>query len=366
MITVSDAARAVIDAGTMTYQVTATAWLSDILLADDIPVAEATEESDRSLNVPERVTLTIPRRDDAGNDWTPTSADSPLAANGQTLKITLGVGVGRGVAEWFQRGEFLISSSKVSDDGLSIAVTCVGLLYLVQEAGFVAPFQPSGTIAGTFRALISPALEADLNDAPTDRAVPAGITWDDRIGALYSLLDAWPGVLRMNEGGWVEVHPDTTPTVAVRSFTDGAGGTVVAVSGGSTRDGAFNVVVATGQAADGTEVRGLAWVDVGAWSYLDGVANPLPVPFGYASPLITTQTQAAAAAATVLRRKMRQAVLRRFTITAAPDPTLQTGDPVAVSTADGQLAGVLCTVEHLTLPYTPGPMTVDVVTVSGE
>lgn len=354
MITVSDTCRAIIDTGTFTYDVKASSWLGDTLLADDIPISDATEESDRSLNVPERVRFTVPKRD-RSTSWVPTEDDSPLAANGQTLKVSLGVG-----NEWFQRGEFLILSSEEGDE--TIEVTAVGLLYLVQEAGFVGPFQPSGTIGGTLRALVEPAVQANLDGAPDDRNVPSAITWDDRIGALYELLDAWPAVPRMNEQGYLEVLPDDTPTVAVRSFTNQTGGTVVSSVGSSTRDGGFNVVVATGNAADGSEVRGQAYVSSGPWAYPGGVANPLPVPFGYASPLLTTQGQCTAAAQTVLNRKMRQAVLRRFTVTAVPDPTLQLGDAVAVT--DDEVTGLLCTVEHIVLPYKPGPMQLTVVSTA--
>lgn len=359
MISLSAAARSVITSGTMTYDVKASAWLGDELLAAEVPIVAGTEEADRSLNVPERITLSVPKID-RGIDWTPTDERSPLAANGQTLKITLGVGVGRGVIEWFQRGEYVIFSSQEQDE--TIEVTAVGLLWLVQEAGFVSPFQPSGTIAATLRALIEPALQADLTDAPTDRSVPTGITWDDRIGSLYHLLDAWPARPRMHELGYLEVVEDVAPTVSVRSFTDQIGGTVISAVGASTRDGAFNVVVATGNAADGTEVRGISYVYGGPWSYFEPVANPLPVPFGYASPLLTTQTQAAAAARTVRDRKMREGVLRRFTVTCGPDPAIQLGDCVDITT--DALDGLLCTVEHLTLPYVPGIMAMDVVSLT--
>lgn len=362
MITVSDTARAVIDSGRFTYEVKASAWLGDELLADDVPIDDAAEDSDRTLRVPERVVLTVPKRA-RGVSWAPTTEDHPLAANGQTLKISLGVGKGVDGTEWFQRGEFLITESLETDDGQSVQVTAVGLLYLVQEAGFVAPFQPSGTIMSTLRALIEPAVQADLDLAPEDRSVPAGINWDtDRLGAFYELLDAWPAAARMTEQGYLEVLPDTVPAAAVRSFTDRAGGTMVSAVGSSSRDGAFNAVVATGNAADGSEVRGTAYVTSGPWSYPGGQANPLPVPFGYSSPLLTTQAQCILAAQTVLARKMREAVLRRFTVTAVPDPTLQLGDLVAVT--NDEVTGLLCTIERIGLPYLPGQMQLTVVSTT--
>lgn len=359
MIDVTDETRAIL-AGSFTYLVRVSAWQGAELLAESVPVADGQEESDRSLNVPERVTFVVPRRAD-GFDWTPTTDDHPLAAKGQSLKVQIGIGRGVDGPEWFQRGEFLITDT--DDDGdETVTVTCAGLLTLIDEAEFISPFQPTGTIMSTVRDLIEPALLANLDAAPADRAVPvAAVNWDsDRLGALRELLDAWPAEAQMNENGYLEIVPATVPTAALRSFADGTGGTLIRAAGSSTRDGGFNVVVATGYGADGGELRGLAYVTTGPWSYYGGSANPLPVPFGYASPLLTTLDQCTAAAATILARKMREAVLRSFTVTAVPDPTLQIGDPVSITT--DEVTGLLCTVESMNLPYVPGnPMVLKVV-----
>lgn len=362
MIDVSATVRAILG-GSYVYYVQAQSWLGDQLLADDVPISDGAETSDRSLRVPERVSLTVPKIAN-GVNWTPTEDDSPLAANGQVLKISLGVGKGNDGVEWFQRGEFLIS--EVTEDDETLEVTCVGLLTLIDEANFVAPYQPVGTLTTTVRDLIEPALLADLDSAPTDRAVPtSAINWDsDRLGALYDLLDAWPALPRMNELGYLEVLPDTVPTTAdaVRSFTNQVGGTVITATGSSNRDGGFNVVVATGYASDGTELRAVSYLAGGPWAYGSGTANPLPVPFGYSSPLMTTYQQCQDAADTVLRRKTREAARRTFIITAVPDPTLQLGDPVLVT--NDYVTDLLCTTEAITLPYLPGQMTVKAVSVA--
>lgn len=364
MISTSETVRSLLDSGaSYTYHLKVSSWLGDELLAAEVPVAAASEECDRGLSVPERVTFTVPR-EAAGYDWTPTEDTHPLAAAGQTLKVSLGVGQGADGIEWFQRGEFLIQDTQ--QQGESISVTAVGLLALVEEARFVAPFQPTGTIGSTVRELIEPALTANLENAPSDRAVPtSAVNWDtDRLGALYELMDAWPADLRVNEQGYLEIIADVVPDTddTVRSFIQDTGGTVIELAGSSTRDGGFNVVVATGQSADGNEVRGIAYVSTGPWAYGVGSANPLPVPFGYSSPLLTTNGQCTAAAQTVLRRKMRQAVLRQYTVTAVPDPTLQLGDPVLVFLGTGE--PFVATVEGMGLPYTAtGPMVLKVVSV---
>jgi hypothetical protein len=364
VITVSDTARAALS-GSWTYYLNVQSWLGDQLLATNVPVDAGSEETDRSLRVPERVTLTVPKKA-AGTDWTPTAATSPLAANGQTLKISLGIGKGPDGIEWFQRGEYLIHETKEGDDGLTLAVTAVGLLALIDEAKFIAPFQPTGTFRETVRSLVEPALTVDVSAAPTDRSAGSVGAFDtDRLAGLYELIDAWPAASRMNAGGYLEIIPDVAPTAAdvVRTFSTAAGGTVIVASGESTREGAFSAVLVTGYAADGTEVRGVRYVPSGPWAYPAGAANPLPVPWTFASPFMTSQQICSAVAEVLLRRKVREAISQRYEITAVPDPTLEIGDVVTITT--DHVTDLLCTVERISLPYFPtGPMGVTVASVS--
>ncbi len=364
MIDVSDTVRAILG-GSYEYRFNAQAWLGDELLATDVPVTAGSEETDRSLRVPERLTLTVPKRA-FGTDWTPSDEDSPLAANGQTLKISLGIGQGPDGIAWFQRGEFLIQETDQADDGETLTVTAVGLLALIDEARFIAPFQPTGTVAATARALVEPALTIDMTAAPADKALPSSpVNFDvDRLAAFYELIDTWPASVRMNEGGYLQVLPDDLPTTAdiVAAYTSGTGGTVITAAGKSTRDGAFNAVLATGYQPDGTEVRGTQYVPTGPWAYPGGQANPLPVPYVYSSPLIGDRAGAYSAARSIMRNKLRQAARRAYSITAVPDPTLQIGDVVTITCDYG--TDLLCTVEAISLPlFATGPMKIKVVTV---
>jgi hypothetical protein len=330
------------------YYVRAESWLGDQLLADDVPIASATEEGDRSLNVPERVTLTVPRLS-RGMLWSPVAADHPLGANGQRLRVQLGIGVG-GQVEWFTRGWFLVQDAKTVGDDVN--VTAVGLLALIQEARLVSPFQPSGTLVSTLRDLIEPALTVDIDTALTDRAVPAAINMDeDRLGAFNEILDSWPAEAYVNEEGYLQVQPPASPLAEpVLTLTNGAGGMVIEAAGASTREDAFNAVVARGTASDGGQVQGVAFDYSGPKAY-GGDFNPLPVPFFFPSPLLTTITQAQEAARTVLARIKRRTALA-FKVTMVPHPGLQAGDVVSITTDD--YTDLACTVETLTLPWTAG------------
>ncbi|MER5703473.1 DUF5047 domain-containing protein [Micromonospora sp. NPDC002296] len=322
-------------------------WLGDELLADDVPVETGAEEVDRSLRVPERVTLTVPQLD-RGVSWSPTTADHPLAANGQRLRVQLGVGLGVGRVEWIQRGWFVIQSSDA--DGDSVSVQAGGLLSLVDEARLVSPYQPTGTLLSTLRGLVEPALTVVADPALVDRAVPSGINYDeDRLSAVGELLDAWAADASVTADGYLHVAPMATSTTPVLALTDRRGGTVIKATGSSTREGAVNAVVARGTAADGTQVQGVAYDYTGPKA-LDGPFNPLPVPYFYSSPLLTTVAQASSAAQTVLAR-LKRGTGREFDVEMVPHPGLQDGDTVTVTTDD--YVALACTVEGLRLPYTP-------------
>src|ERR1044072_7783894 len=102
-----------------TMQIRAESWRDGELLSDDVPVADGGEERDQSLTVPERITLTVPRRD-RGTDWSPIAPAPPLAAYGQQLRISYGVDVGGGF-EWINRGWFLITEATTDGDTVSVA-----------------------------------------------------------------------------------------------------------------------------------------------------------------------------------------------------------------------------------------------------
>jgi hypothetical protein len=331
-----------------TRHVRVQSWLDGELLADDVPVDAGHEEADRSLRVPERITLTVPRLD-RGMSWSPVEADHPLAANGQLLRVEVGIGVAAGQVEWIQRGWFVVRETPTGG-GDSVEVEAVGLLHLIDEARLVSPYQPSGTLADTVRGLVEPALTVDIDAALTDRAVPSGINYDeDRLGALLELLDAWPADAHVTADGVLAVAPADTSTVADLALTDGAGGTVIRAPGTSTREGAFNAVVARGTASDGTQVQGVAFdTATNSPKRYGGPFNPLPVPHFFSSPLLTTTAQCQAAAATV-RERIRRTTALEFSVEMVPHPGLQPGDVVELTTDDH--TALPCSVEALRLPY---------------
>jgi hypothetical protein len=345
--------------GSYTMDVRAESWLDGQLIADNIPIADGSENRDRSLAVPEQISLTVPRRD-RGFDWDPgTDPEHPLAAYGQTLRIDYGVDVG-GQFEWINRGWFLITES--STDGDTVSVNCQGLLTLIDEAKLVSPFQPSSTdtLGTVIRGLIEPALTVSFDGALTDRAVPLGLQWDsDRLAAVTEVLDAWAAEASVTEDGYLFVEPVSDAGTPVLSITDDATtGTVVRWQGATSRDGAFNVVVAQGEDASGNQIQGVAYDAIGNSPYrYSGPFNPLPVPYPYQSSLLTTVAQCRKAAAAQMKLLRRQA-FRKLVVTMVPHPGLVTGDIVSVTGAG--LTNAPCVIESLSLPYSPGEQSLTV------
>jgi hypothetical protein len=345
----SDAALAVVQRS-FAMEMRAEAWLGDELLTADIPIADGGEDRDRSLAVPERVTLTVPRRD-RGVTWDP-GADPrhPLAAVGQRIRVDYGVHVG-GSVEWLNRGWFLTTAT--SADGDTVSVTAQGLLTLIDEAKLAAPFQPSGGLTSTLRGLVEPALSVSVAGGLTDRDVPEGMQWDsDRLGAVHEVLDAWAADAAVTEDGVLQVAPLDDTGDPVLSLTDGTGGTVVRWQAASGRDGAYNAVICQGEDPDGNQIQGVVYDIDGRSPYrIGGPFSPLVVPYTVSSPLMTTVAQCRLAAATTLAR-LRRTAARRLEVTMVPHPGLMLGDIVAVTGAG--LTAAPCTVEKLGLPYRPG------------
>lgn len=330
-------------------------WLGGQLLADDIPVSDGTETRDRSLAIPEQVSLTVPSSD-RGTVWTPLNTDDPLAAYGQQLRISFGVDIGGGQMEWIPRGWFLITDT--TTDGATVTVQAAGLLTLVDEAKLASTFQPAGGLMATVRALVEPALTVHFDPALSDRAVPAGIEWDtDRMEALGDVMTAWPAQYEVTSDGYLLVEPVTADSgTPVLDITDGDGGTVIRWQGESTRDGAFNMVIASGEQADGTQIQGVVYDTDGVSPYrIGGPFNPLPVPYSYDSSLLTTVDQCRAAAAAQLIQ-LRKTAAHTIGAVIVPHPGLVTGDIVSV-TGEG-FSNLLCVVDQISLPYSPNEETI--------
>jgi hypothetical protein len=352
MLDISDEAFEIMSTGGYTMTCRVESWRGDDLLADDIPIGSGTETVDVTQNVPESLTITVPRLKN-GVTWAPgTDIDHPLAPWGQRLRVYLAVQTSQGF-EGMARGWFYIVETDCQDE--TVSVTASGLLGLIDEADFISPYSPSGNFTTIIRQLIEPELLVDFTNAPTDRAVPANTVQDGgRLDALYELLTAWGATAFVDETGTLQVVVAGDTSTSSLSLTDGAGGTAMKWGNKLSRDGAASAVVARGYDSTGADVQAVANDnDPASPTYINGPFNSLPVPYDYFSPLLTTVSQCQAAANTVLFNRRRQAS-RTITTTAVPMLALQTRDGVTVTSDDLNVDAELGIVDQLIMPLTPG------------
>lgn len=349
MIDISDIAAASLLKGNQRRFLRVESWYDDQLLDDDIPVQAGVEDVDRSSNVPERVTLTVPRVakrtfDGQRFDYTPGDLLSPLAANGQKLRVIVGIGIGYGNVEWLTRGWYVITEAEADED--EVKVEAAGLLWKIQEARLVNPLQPSGTFKSTIRNLVEPALTVEFDAVLSDRSVPASVNYDDdRLDALNATLAAWPAVADMNSEGFLYITTADDPSTVSLELSTATGGTVIKKVGKSTRDQVYNAVVAQGTTTDGGLVRGVSYDLLGP-KRSGGPFNELPVPLFFDSPLITTQAQATAAANSRLAT-LKRTTSQDYDVRMVPHPALEVGDRITVD-------GTAYIVEASKLPLTAG------------
>lgn len=335
-------------------------WKGATLLAASVPVTDGTFSAKDDQEVPERVTLTVPRYAE-GFDWLPKSnTDHPLARFGQQLWIA--VTVHSGTSSWQTRlGRFIIQSTAQSDDGGSIDVEAVGILQAAKDARLRHATSPASgaTIASEFRRLMPGGIPVTFT--ASDRSCPTSFAWDeDRLGALYDLADACPARILTNGDGVVQVLPPlgATPTV-VLTLTDGEGGVVMAAPQDDSRDGAYNVCVVRSADTDSTTHDGvLAVVETTAGPF--GVATYGEVVRYYSSPLVTTGTQGVSAGTSLLATSQRRSRTQRVVM--PPDPRVEIGDGVQLTYDGDTYEGWVIGVDGLSLVQksSPSPMVLTV------
>lgn len=315
--------------GVAGYRPVVSSWLGGVHL-DEVPVLSGRITATVTQQVPERLTLQVPRWD--GRDWLPgTDAAHPLARFGQELSVSIVVESAVTGIEYETRiGRYLIVDWDYDDTASgAIQVTAFGMLRRVATDKLPSPLapRPDGSLASEARRLLPPGMVAGFHPGLVDRACPQSMEWaEDRLGGLYEIADAWPARLRTDAWGQVQFLPPLPPVPSpVVTLTDGDRGTVVAVPRSDTQEGAPNRIVARSSASGLQTIQAIA----------DVLSGPMAVGGNYptvvetlASPLLTTEAEASTAAQTRLASKVLPS--RVIPVRCAPDPRLDLDDAVAV------------------------------------
>lgn len=335
---------------------------------DDIRVAGGSLTVDGSQDVTGTLELSLPRYapDETGAvvDLMPSEDnDSPINAEGTQVALAYHVGIPGSEPETIGLGWFRIDDWGEGDDG-TIDVTALSVEAPIAEARFLAPFNVASgtTFANAARQLVGSLVPLEIT-ASASPVVPKQTFEDDRLAALRELVTAWPARMVAEDSGALVIAPplnDETDPVVV-TLTDGEGGTVVRVPRSGSRTGIYNAVKASGESTGESEpVSAVAYITTGPRRWNGPYGN---VPYFYASPLLTTKAQCAAASKTILDRL--QILAKPVTISAAPDPRLEVGDVIAVGYR-GRVEVVR--VDAITLPLlaADGTMTITGHVISGR
>lgn len=306
-----------------------------LLTPDPIPVLRGRFTGVTDSPVPDRVEFTVPEFG-AGRSWVPgDDPDHPLAENGQTIAAAIRVRSAVRGETITRIGLYRVHSHNHDDEAHTVSVTAFGVLKAADEAGFSAPEAPrtGATLVSEFRRLAPAGMSVYVHPAVVDRACPMSMQWPSTpLDALYEIADALPARIRVDQWGTVQLLPPLpeVPT-PVLTFKHGEGGTLIRAPKGSTREGRPNRVIATGSAVDAAAldpVVGIADITTGPMAVTEDGTGYGIVTEKMASPLLTTSSQARAAARTLLERRSRATRIRQ--VRCAPDPRVELDDPVAI------------------------------------
>jgi hypothetical protein len=294
----------------------------------------------------------------------PASASDLITPYGNEIYVERGVAYGNGQREWVGLGYHRIETpeqDEVPDGDITLEASDrnAGL----RDARFLAPRQfdaalTNGAVVTTLITEVYPAAsiswdDTAVRDAEINRTI---IAEDDRLGTLRDLVMALGkiGYWRYDGAFRIETPPATTGAPAW-TIDAGANGVLVQMSRGLTREGVYNAVVATGEAGDTTApARAVAYnLDPASPTYYYGRFGP--VPRFYSSPFLTTNDQAASAAASILRQQL--GLPYQVELSSIANPALEPYDVIAVKYPNASRSRTLNTETHVidgvTIPLVP-------------
>lgn len=328
-------------------------WYAGRLVAAGLPLVDGQVQQDADDDIRARLTCTIA---------CPTGELVPDGANGLTpfggeLHVQRGVRVPGGAVELVSLGWFRIQQTDAEEayrrnragawvsGGASIEVEALDRMSAVDDSRLLAAGKPprGATCLSEIRRLVRgllPVSTFDIDDEP----VPAGLVYEEsRLEAVAALADAVEAKAYAGPDGTLTMT-NVAPVDPVWTFAGTEAGGLLAVSQVASRDGAYNAVVARGEAdGDKPAVQAVAYdVTPNSPTRWDGPYGR--VPTFYSSPLIKSVKQAQRAAKTRMDSLVRGRE-RLYRIEAVPVPFLQPLDSVTVSTPRVRFTGQLVSID---------------------
>lgn len=309
---------------------TCSAWLDGRMLSADVPLVAGALAVDAAQASPEVATIIVPTRDPAtGTRWVPRALDDPLAAAGQRIRLTRGIDR-HGTDHAIALGWYRIQDWDESEGELRI--TAEGLLSCIDYL-FGAPFAPTGSsLTAVVTALAAGQFGVQRHPMLIDRACPPSLAWSpdkSRLSALQEVLAAWPARARASAQGVLMLEPADLDTPQPIELRAGADGQIISQPTSGTRDGIYNAYLVTGQSDNDDRAPVYAFYRDERYESPYRWSGPFgPATGNFASPLMTTEAQCAAAGRTLVEKSQR--ATRPVKITHAPDARIEHDDIVIV------------------------------------
>lgn len=272
----------------------------------------------------------------------PMNPDSLLSIYGHELFIRRGIRVSDDEILWSSLGYFRIEdASQDEHSGSSISITGSDRMSGIIDARPLEPIQffSADNLGDVVTELVTEVypnayIEFDDEDLIFRNLGRSLIVEDSRYDALKEVAEAFGKIFFWDGVGVLRFQDPPDEDAPRWIIKAGEGGVLVDSSRHVSREGAYNAVVAIGEAgdADTPPVRAVAF-DVGKLSPTRWGGPFGQVPRFYSSPLITTGPQAESAAVGILRRNLGAPYNADFS--AIPNPALRPYDPVRIIQHDG-------------------------------
>jgi hypothetical protein len=265
-----------------------------------------------------------------------------LAVYGARLRILRGISYPDGTTETVPLGFFRIDDIGGDPDIGPVTINGSSLEAVVADDKFLTPYTTrGGTSAVT---AITGLIQATVPDAViVNRAVDATLgttTWDvqgDRWQAVTDCATALGAEVYCDADGQFIIAslPDISTAPIAWQVDEGEGGALISASRSYSRNGMYNVVVASGENTEDNVAPVTATVsdtDPTSPTYVGGSFGR--VPKFYSSSLLVTAPQCTAAATKLLSDAVKP--VATVQIEALPNPCLEPGDVIRVTYGSGE------------------------------
>lgn len=265
-----------------------------------------------------------------------------LAIYGARLRIMRGIRYADGTTETVPLGFFRIDRLEGDPDMGPVTIRGSSLESVIADDAFLVPYTTRGGTGAV--AAITGLIQASIPTAVVvNRAVDATLgttTWDaqsDRWAAVTACATAIGAEVYCDADGVFVIAelPDIATTAAVWSVDAGGAGVMLAATRAYSRDGMYNVVVASGENTEdaiGPVTQTVVDNDPASPTYYLGPFGR--VPKFYSSSTLISSGQCLAAATLLLRNAVKP--VATVSIEALPNPCLEPGDVIRATYGTGE------------------------------